>query len=253
MGLTAAKEVEVGTDSERVGQDFRRYFAVVPATTAALREETYRIRYQVYVEELGWEDKAMFPDGYEKDAYDQEAVACLLKHRATGQFIGCVRLVLIPAGNPSRFPFEKAMASHDSTLDGYSRDWRDAAGEISRVAVVSQFRRRRDERHQPDSIPDDGGHTSPERRVFPHIAIGLYLGAAALGLSRGLNRVFAIMEPRLARRLRTYGIEFDAVGDPIEHHGTRIPYCLTRESFERTMTPAIRGLLETIRADLACA
>jgi N-acyl amino acid synthase of PEP-CTERM/exosortase system len=226
------------TEPARIVEDFRQYFVMVTGKTPALREESFRIRYQVYAEELGWEDKSRFPDGCETDEYDQDAATCLLQHRPSGQFIGCVRLVLVPLGKPLRFPFENVVAPMAADLATYGAGWRANAGEISRVAVISRFRRRTTERERPDNIPEEVERASPERRVFPHIAVGLYLGAAALALSRGLNRVFAIMEPRLARRLRAYGIEFEVVGQPVEHHGVRVPYCLT-------------ALFETISEDLA--
>ncbi|MEQ8232682.1 MAG: PEP-CTERM/exosortase system-associated acyltransferase [Gammaproteobacteria bacterium] len=239
-------------DATRIIDDFLRYFAVVPATTEALCQEAYRIRYRVYAEELGWEDTARFPDGCEIDEHDADAVACLLRHRPSARFAGCVRLVMRRADPARPFPFEQAMAHGGHPLDtaGFGEDWRVRCGEISRIAVVSQFRRRRNEQARPDTDIEDNGTAHPERRVFPHIAMGLYLGAAAMGLRRGLESVFAIMEPKLARRLRLYGIEFEQVGEPFEHRGTRIPYRLPRESFLGGITPPIRGLLDVIENDL---
>ncbi len=233
--------------------DFQRFFSVIAASNQALKEETYRIRYRVYAAELGWEDKALFPTGQERDAYDDYAQACLLQHRPSKQFVGCVRLVSCGTDPTRPFPFEAAMKKVGQRLDSssWNADWRASAGEISRVAVVAQFRRRRNERNHPDNPPDEEPSlVEPERRVFPHIAVGLYLAAAAMGLTRGVERVFAIMEPRLARRLRSYGIEFEAVGEPLEHHGLRVPYCVTRDGFERNVATPIRGLLDTIVQDL---
>ena len=240
-------------ESNRIVDEFRRYFAIVPAHTEARRRQAYHIRYTVYAEELGWEDKARFPEGYETDVYDAASLSCLLQHRESQQFVGCVRLIIGGEARTSQFPFELALskAGHPLNPQGFNEDWRASAGEISRVAVISQFRRRQNEQNYPDNPPDDEPSIIPERRVFPHIAMGLYLGAAALGLNRGLERVFAIMEPRLARRLRTYGIAFEQVGEPLEHHGLRIPYCVQRHSFEHSMAPPIRALLDTILEDIA--
>jgi len=176
-----------------------------------------------------------------------------LQHRETGIYAGCVRLILGAGRADAHFPFEEVMRNAGQVFDPVDLGpaWRAVSGEISRVAVVAQFRRRRNERNFPDNPPQDDAGATPERRSFPHIAVGLYLGAAAMGLSRGLERVFAIMEPKLARRLRTYGIEFEAVGDPLEHHGMRIPYRLEKDNFERNMAPPIRALLAQILRDLA--
>jgi N-acyl amino acid synthase of PEP-CTERM/exosortase system len=239
-------------DANRIVEDFLHYFVVVPANDDRLRQEAYRIRYRVYAEELGWEDAERFPDGLEIDAHDADGVACLLRHRPSARFAGCVRLVMRGTDPTTPFPFEQAMSQGGHPLDtaGLADDWRSRCGEISRIAVVSQFRRRRNERERPETDIEDGSAANPERRVFPHIAMGLYLGAAAMGLRRGLESVFAIMEPKLARRLRLYGIEFEAVGEPFEHHGTRVPYRLRRDSFLKTITPPIRGLLDIIENDL---
>lgn len=240
-------------ESNRIAEEFRRYFTVVPARTEELRRETYRIRYKVYADELGWEDRTRFPEGLETDGYDANSIACLLQHRESAQLAGCVRLIMGGADTTAPFPFEQAMRSAGQVPDlaALGPAWRGHSGEISRVAVVSEFRRRRSERDQPAPSPEDEDPVNPERRVFPHIAMGLYLGAAAMGLERGLGRVFAIMEPKLTRRLRIYGIEFDPVGEPLEHHGLRIPYCLERKNFERNMAPPIRALLEQILKDLS--
>ena len=239
-------------DAKRIVEDFLHYFAVVPAETETLRREAFRIRYQVYAEELGWEVKARFPDGCEIDEFDADAVICLLRHRPSARFAGCVRLVMRKHDPAAPFPFELAMrhAGHPLNASSLGDGWRSGCGEISRIAVVSQFRRRRNERDRPDTDVANSDTATPERRVFPHIAMGLYLGAAAMGLRRGLESVFAIMEPKLARRLRLYGIEFEAVGEPFEHRGTRVPYRLRRDGFLASISPAIRGLLDAIEDDL---
>ena len=243
------------TDDTQLAEDFGRYFEMVPATNPSLCEQAYRIRYAVYAAELGWEDRASFPAGIETDEFDSDSVSCLLRHRSLGRAVGCVRLVLSAQNATRPFPFENAAASAGTPFVTTSLDsgWRRHAAEISRVAVVAEFRRRRHERNQPHEVPEEEPTLAAERRVFPHIAIGLYLGAAALGMRRGLEQVFAIMEPKLARRLRIYGILFDEVGPPIEHHGLRVPYCLRRENFVKNMAPPIRVLFEAIDNELGVA
>ena len=237
-------------EAERVVEDFRHYFSMVAATTPELRDQGYRIRYAVYAEELGWEDKGRFPDKRETDQYDTDSLCCLLRHRASGQTVGCVRLIQSCPDGQRAFPFEGVLVTGSALEHRFGAGWRLQSAEISRIAVISQFRRRRGERERPENAIEDDNSVTPERRVFPHIAIGLYLGAATMGLINGVARVFAIMEPKLARRLRIYGIEFEAIGEPIEHHGMRIPYVLTRESFEVGATASIKALLLTIAEDL---
>jgi N-acyl amino acid synthase of PEP-CTERM/exosortase system len=248
--------MSVTAPERSIAEDFQRYFEVLPADTPELCEETFRIRYAVYAAELGWEDRARFPAGMETDEYDSHSIGCLLRHRAQNCFVGCVRLVLGEHDPAQLFPFERAVAQMGGKVkfDASSSDWRREAAEISRVAVKSEFRRRRHERHSPYEVPpDESISAANERRVFPHIALGLYLGAAALGMQRGLERVFAIMEPRLARRLRSYGLIFDEVGPTIEHHGLRVPYCLQRAGFKERLVPPIRALYELLESEISDA
>ena len=51
---------------------------------AALREEVYRLRYEVYVREFAYEAEEHFAEFMERDDYDDHSVHCLLRHRATG-------------------------------------------------------------------------------------------------------------------------------------------------------------------------
>ena len=92
--------------------------------------------------------------------------------------------------------------------------------------------------------------TQDERRRFPHIALGLYLGASAVGLADGATGVYAMMEPRLARHLRFAGIRFEQVGQPIEFRGLRAPYYISRKALFRYLSRPLRQLLEAIAEDL---
>ena len=238
--------------------DFSRFFEIVEADTEALRHEVYRIRHRVYVDELGWEAAGGQESQEETDIYDRRAIFCLLKHLATGRFIGCLRLVLADPLDPkAAFPFEALAPLATRALAArHGEFWRVHAAEISRTAVIGDFRRRGAERLSPISEsngerPDPGQSLHDERRGFPHIAAGLYIGAAALGMAHQMARVFALMEPRLARRLRVYGIQFDQLGPPVEHHGQRAPYGLEASSFERGLSSDLSDLLWTIRPTLA--
>ena len=98
-----------------LAQSFDQYFEIVFANTTELQRESYRIRHQVYSEELGWEpprDSRM-----EMDAYDEFSHSILLRHKRTGAFVGTVRLVLPPPELPhATLPFE------DNCLDSMMLD-----------------------------------------------------------------------------------------------------------------------------------
>src|SRR6185295_2556773 len=79
-------------DLLNLGQSFKKSFEVVPAVSAALRDEAFRIRHQVYCEELGFEPSR--PDGREADEYDAQSLHCLIRSRRSDEFVGCTRLIL---------------------------------------------------------------------------------------------------------------------------------------------------------------
>ena len=59
--VRSTREKMVPSDPLDLVRDFDTYFEIVPAYTEVLRDEVYRIRYQVYAEELGWENTEQFP------------------------------------------------------------------------------------------------------------------------------------------------------------------------------------------------
>ena len=65
---------------------FSQHFRLLPANTPELLREVYRMRYEVYCLEMGFERPEQFPDGLERDDYDRRARHCLLQHRATGLY-----------------------------------------------------------------------------------------------------------------------------------------------------------------------
>jgi N-acyl amino acid synthase of PEP-CTERM/exosortase system len=234
------------------GYLFHRYFSVVSAASDQLRNEVFRIRYDVYCAELGFEDPTRFPDQKEIDPFDDNSYHCLLLHRPTGVFAGCVRLVATDPNHPEApLPFERLC--HNSLDEELLRKLvpdRSKIGEISRLAVRASYRRRAGESATPAGIVNERNEGRFRRTSTPWIALGLYFSAAAIGLIKGLEGVFALMEPRLARRLRTYGLNFVQVAQPVEHRGLRAPYFISKRDLFTGVPPILRGLLEVIEADL---
>jgi N-acyl amino acid synthase of PEP-CTERM/exosortase system len=209
-------------DALNPGGQFSKYFELVFAESPQLRDEVFRIRHQVYCEELGYE--SVSPDGRECDEYDSHSKHLLLRTANTGVRVGCTRLVLPPLEQPSLpLPFERACAA---TLDRGLIDPatlpRNSIAEVSRLAVVRAFRRRKGEEHSKDgaAVIDYG---TPKQPRFPYIQLGLYLGAVALAHRLGIKIIFFLTEPRLAGHFEKLGFPVHQIGGPIEHRGTRVP------------------------------
>lgn len=230
--------------------NFSRYFEVVPVDSDALRETVFRLRYQVYCVETGFEDAARYPDRLERDAFDGGSAHTLLRHRATGWWAGTVRLVLPHEDSPEQlFPAEIACGRVFSPhLLGAISLPRASAAEVSRFAVSREFRRRHAEYLSPTGIsvdmdydrrgrselrgassgecPERGAERrtrSEERKMVPHITLGLIEGLVAMSGRHGVSHWCAVMEHTLLRLLTRFGIYFQHVGSPVEYHGKRQP------------------------------
>src|SRR5689334_20676252 len=132
-----------------LGEGFKKHFEVVPALTAELKNRVYEIRHRVYCEELKFEP--VQPDGRETDEYDAHSLHCLLRNVHNGDFVGCVRLIRARPGNPGYpFPFEKSCkATLDRTIMDPQSLSRETIGEVSRLAVLREYRKRKGESEQP--------------------------------------------------------------------------------------------------------
>ena len=211
-----------------------------------LLAEVYRIRYQVYCKELQFEPAEAYPHQMEVDEYDGQSIHCLLKHRASGLYAGCVRVV------KARPPL-LSLPLEQVCKDAFFADApiltdipRDSICEVSRLAVIGQFRKRKGEYETAAGVGEDSGLdtiSEDDRRIFPIIALSLYLAAANIALEIGLDYSFVMMEPRLTRHLRRLGLNFCQIGKPIEHRGKRAPYMLTREQVNKD--------IQKLRSDLA--
>jgi N-acyl amino acid synthase of PEP-CTERM/exosortase system len=207
----------------------------------------------VYCQELHYEDAKAFPDGLEHDIFDSQSRHCLLLHRGSNTYAGCVRLVFNDNHDPSRLlPFEQFCASslHRDALGPGALD-RASFGEISRLAIPANFRRRKkDSESSVGEISDPNPEDSEDKRQFPSIALGLYLAAASIGLDAGLEGVFAMMEPRLARHLMRFGIQFQQIGDVVNYHGPRAAFYISRNMLFKKLRPELMDLLDTVQSDL---
>lgn len=213
---------------------FRKCFEVVVANSKDLVDDSLRVRYQVYCVENQFEDAARFPDGMERDAYDDHSVHSIVRHRESGLTAATVRLVLPnPVDPASPFPIEEfcVEALAKGQLDP-SLLPRNTLAEISRFAVSKEFKRRL---HEPGTIagvglngdiypdPRDVDVQKKSKRLLPHITIGLFNAIVRMSAEHGITYWYAVMEPPLLRLLTRFGIHFTALGPLVDYHGFRQP------------------------------
>jgi N-acyl amino acid synthase of PEP-CTERM/exosortase system len=217
--------------SSDVARSFHEYFEMVRAEGPSLKEEVYRLRYQVYCLETGFENPDIFPSGLEKDEYDDQSEHFLVRHKRTGEYAATTRLVLPdPAQPDAPFPMEKHCVI--DRLDLTETLQRMKVAEVSRFCVSKSFKRRAGEAGTVTGIADNrpDPFTEDERRSFPHITIGL-LSCLIYGCDlHGISHWYAVMEPALIRFFTYIGMYFTGIGPVTEYHGKRQP-CMIEQAF----------------------
>ncbi|MCB1959284.1 MAG: PEP-CTERM/exosortase system-associated acyltransferase [Rhodocyclaceae bacterium] len=240
-------------DRFNLGAGFKKYFQIEAASDERVREDVYRVRHEVYCEELKFEPER--PDRRETDLYDLHSVHCLLRTASPPHLpVGCTRLVLAaPEALDAPLPFETTCAHtlDRSIIDPAKMDRRRIA-EVSRLAVRSAYRRRRGEKHVAVAINEDDYNSTDEQPRFPYIPIGLYLGAVALAVRNDVDTLFVLTEPRLASHFSKLGVELTQIGGPVDHRGIRVPSMMNVQSIIKGLRfmvkPIWRAVEEQINA-----
>jgi N-acyl amino acid synthase of PEP-CTERM/exosortase system len=201
---------------------YNRYFDVAPTDTPDQLDAAYRLRYQVYCVENPFENPDEHLDGREIDEYDERSVHSLLIHRPTTAVAGTVRLVLPRPG--------KRLPIMHTCLHPVLGDPRilppETTAEISRFAVSKQFRRRATDKLGVDYALVEGPPSSEstfDRRVIPHITLGLMKAIVQMSWEHGITHWTAVMEPALLRLISRLGLEFNPLGPAVQYHGLRQP------------------------------
>jgi N-acyl amino acid synthase of PEP-CTERM/exosortase system len=213
----------VSSDTHQLIGSYADQFTVVRADTPALLYEAFRLRYQVYcLENNGFENPDEHPDGLERDNDDDRSVHALLMHRRTGTYAGTVRVILPTKNGLMRpLPMHGLLEAQDNKLLTQLPPAA-ALAEISRFAVSKEFRRRRGEERYVDAEAAGGiSGMSDERRALPYITFGLISAVLEICQEQRVPWIAAVMEPALIRIFQRFGVHFDRIGAPVEHHGMR--------------------------------
>ncbi len=254
----------------RLRSKFKSFFRVVPATSQALINESYKVRHQVYCTELGWE--AVREDKMEHDEYDPHALHCLLEDTRRKKYIGCIRLILPNPNNPDQpLPFQISCAGKlDPDVPDPRLRQSYAIAEVSRLAVVGEYRRRRHERlpeQEQDQDQDQDQDQEEDKAIsinkedfgnvtrprFPYIPVGLYMGMLQMAKRQGIKKLYILTEPSLADHFCRLGGKLTLVGGSIEHRGIRRPYVMDVEDVINNMSRIFRPLFNHIRDEVDSA
>ncbi len=236
-----------------LAQHFFNYFSICNADSIDLKNAVFKLRYDVYCAELGYEKNC--PEDREEDNFDKYSKHVLIKHKGTSIYAGCVRLVTPPPHDPKALlPFEvNCSQSFDPKKVAFLRAGDNVRiGEVSRLAVLSRFRLRASDAKTPDGINPERMSLDvieEEMRYFPFIAVALYFAATSIVRYQNIKYAFVMMETRLARLLKRSGISFIQLGETIDYHGQRALFYI-EPTFIDDLKPELKELYQSVDQQL---
>ncbi|WNO61968.1 PEP-CTERM/exosortase system-associated acyltransferase [Rheinheimera sp. MMS21-TC3] len=236
--------VELQTKKEALNpalQLFPYFFTARLAANSGQQTAIYRLRHQVYCEELNFEP--IRASGLEHDEFDSRAIHCFINHTSTNVLAGTVRLITANNGE-DKLPIEYYCNSTTTQLSP-KHFAPSQICEISRLAVPANIRRRIIVK-DPTATPLNQLLNKFESECHSSVAVALYLIATLISVEKGKYHAYVMIEPALARILSRIGINFQKIGDSINFNGKRAPYYLDMRTVSTTLKPnylSLRALL----------
>ena len=195
-----------------------------------LKKEIYKLRYDVYVSEFGFERKEDHPSGLEKDIYDPysvELAAIEQIDEETQKVIGTIRLIL---HSKHGFPIENV-----APLDFLEeKPPINKIAEISRLTISREYRRRHEDGlfgvesylkvSEGGILPDQSRPRNKKVRIQPYLILGLFKEMYHVSKKLGITHWYMITEKKLWYALKRFDLIFRQIGEPVNYHGQRIPY-----------------------------
>lgn len=195
-------------------QCFKSHFATVDADRPPFVGDAYRLRYQIYCVEKGFEDSTAHPNELEKDEFDSHAVQSLLLDRATGIALGTARLVLPLSNAPDRSFAIQRILRHESMKAA-------AAVPIGSTAEVSRFSISKQSLRRVSTTMNAGSRVDYQKG--PLMRLGLIQMLIRMSVANGITHWFCIIEPSLKRMLDAMSFHMEPIGPLVNYHGMRQP------------------------------
>ena len=197
---------------------FDTYFEVFLADTQKSKKIHYSIRYEVYCEEMGFENKDDFPLKQEFDKYDSQSSHFIVRHKQSGLWIGAMRLIF---KDSQPLPIE-LLCGLNECID--QRDF-GLSVELSRLCLVKEARKIFNDILPPYGITDQ--NTPNKLQLAKNnrdIIWGLIYAAAKYSYHHRITNWYFMTTPGLEKVLRKGGLDMAVIGEPFEHKGMRYPF-----------------------------
>jgi N-acyl amino acid synthase of PEP-CTERM/exosortase system len=207
-------------------------FETILADTDKARALHYQLRYKVFCEETGFEHAERFPDGQERDEYDDFAAHFLVWDRMDREWAGAMRLV---DASRTPLPSERICASPLKGLEAR----RSRTVEFSRLCILPKYRSTpsadRFGMYRPLAAPGAAQIPVVFRQTDNEILLRLIRATYGWGHRSNARYCYGIITPALARILSRFGIPLKVVGERVKHRGIRVPHRYNMLVAERRM------------------
>ncbi|MDP3086375.1 MAG: PEP-CTERM/exosortase system-associated acyltransferase [Rubrivivax sp.] len=225
--------------------DFAPYFVAHSGHNdedGTMMQSAQELRYQVYCEECHFLEAEEYPERRESDDYDDDS-AHFYAYNLQKELVGYVRLV--PADEDGEFPWQRFCTN---LLPGIELPPAGQAGEISRLMVRRDYRRRRGDVLSGVNTADGNGPVAGERRMeSPQILLSMYRQMYQNSLKAGVRYWYAAMERPLARSLQRMDFKFRQLGPETDYFGPVAPYLMDLRQMETDVgrsNPALLAWLQ---------
>lgn len=195
---------------------------------SSMMQSVYELRYQVYCVECAFLAPENYPDNRESDKYDADC-AHFCTFNKNIELVGYVRLI---GGLTGQFPFQ---AQGAKTFADVELPPATECGEISRLMVRSDYRRRPGDLLAGVSIPQHTPQNIERRSPSPQILLSLYRQMYQHSIASGTRYWYAAMEKSLARALLRFNFVFRPIGAEVDYYGPVAPYLADLRELETTL------------------
>ena len=213
-------------------------FYLTKGRACAMMQSAYQLRYEVYCVDCGFLRAEDYPEGQERDEYDEQS-AHFFAHNLQKELVGYVRLVTLEGGG--LFPWQERCTE---LYDGIVLPPSAECAEISRLMVRRDYRRRRGDILSGVATRPAGDAGHPDRRSeSPQILVSLYRQMYQHSLEAGIRYWYAAMERPLVRVLQFMDFGFRQLGEQTEYFGPVAPYVADLRQLEDNLLRSNPALL----------
>lgn len=206
---------------------FDENFEIFLADTPESKAKHYQIRYKVYCEEMGFENKDDFSHAQEFDHWDSHSAHFIVKHKESGKWVGAMRLI---SQCDQKLPIQQ-----HASLNNIKNNQPDESVELSRLCVLKEMRRASRitySSNETSAKSDDIQETETikfsvldnKHLISRQIIWGLLHAASVYCYNNNITNWYFLTSNAIAKLLRKGGLNLVNIGDACNHRGKRYPF-----------------------------